>query len=109
MEKPPLQERKRILQPHSQTNVNRPLSHPEILRQIDEADSLLQILSGRTFTAVPTSPRQELQRTQSEGQGVRAIEFTIRPKNDTEVIEELQIVNSNLRALVDKASLHSYI
>jgi len=75
-------------------------SHPEILRQIDEADSLLQILCHRK-QAVHNADVGD-----GDGhEGASALkqhEFTIKPKSDAEVIEELQIVNLNLRSLVDK-------
>ncbi|XP_035713371.1 uncharacterized protein LOC110856799 isoform X2 [Folsomia candida] len=99
-------ERKRIFRPLTEnsrpTNPMDPLNqHPsDIFRQIDEVDSLLQILSNsKTPTVVGY---RDLQRTESAEEAARALEFTIRPRNDAEVIEELQMVNSNLRALVDK-------
>ncbi|CAL8077916.1 unnamed protein product [Orchesella dallaii] len=80
-----------------QTN-NPQLAHHEILKNFDEADSLLQILSERKYNPAVKENKVHL----SENVACYKPVFTIRPKNDADVIEELQMVNSNLRNLVDR-------
>lgn len=73
--------------------------HTPLISLIDEADSLLQILSERKYN--PSAKENKVQVPEvTSGQQKPA--FTIRPKNDADVIEELQMVNSNLRNLVDQ-------
>jgi len=85
--------------PQQNLQMNRVLSEiaqheVQILKNIDEADSLLQIL---TNTEDPSSPMGGKSSNTMQKLGG----FTIRPRKDAEVIEELQTVNLNLRTLVD--------
>lgn len=82
----------------SRSNILVPLH--EIRRTFDEADSLLQILSDRNCSSQSKS---------DQNLGGRPTGFSRRPKNDTEVIEELQTVNSNLRVHVDKVKQNIFV
>lgn len=88
-------------------NVQEPrVAHHEILKTFDEADSLLQILSERKYNP----PSAKFQDKDNKFQVSDTVTyhhkpvFTIRPKNDADVIEELQMVNANLRNLVDRVN-----
>ena len=60
----------------------------ELQRNFEQFDSLIQILH--------TDMGNLTQETKP------VVEYTIRPKRDADVIEELQVVNKNLRLLVAK-------
>lgn len=84
------------------------LAHHEILKTFDEADSLLQILSERKYS--PSVKENKVNQLPVEVASYQQKPvFTIRPKSDADVIEELQIVNSNLRNLVDRVCILFFI
>jgi hypothetical protein len=77
----PTPERRRVLQPI--VAPHQKLPDAEIQKQLEEADSLLQILSGYKYT-----PSNESKRAPNvENSPRRPVEFARRPKNDAEVIE----------------------
>lgn len=83
------------------------LAHHEIHKTFDEADSLLQILSERKYN--PATKENKVQVPEMVAAYHKQPVFTIRPKSEADVIEELQIVNSNLRNLVDQVCAFIFI
>jgi len=73
----------------------------QILRNFDQADSLLQMLYDRKSPAVGSGSDQCPVQGESSSSGM-ARNVLMRPKTDAVVIEELQTVNADLREHVDK-------